>query len=146
MGRFTNFLGGVWNTIKNVGRKVGGFLGKVVPVVKTVSGVLSHVPVIGPIAGLVNKGATLVGNVLNAVKPKDQQQQQQQPKDPPKQSVPALMAPQKQPRIIEPDDFPTTSSAGITPSAPLPVKFSGQAPTGPITNYLRNYINNRGTV
>ena len=49
MGRFTDFLGGVWNTIKNVGRKVGGFLGKIISPVKAVSGILSHVPVIGPI-------------------------------------------------------------------------------------------------
>jgi len=146
MGRFTNFLGGVWNTVKNVGRKVGGFLGKVVPVVKTVSGVLSHVPVIGPIAGLVNKGATMVEKVMDVIKPK------QQSKDPPKQNVPALMAPKKQPRIIEPDDdyYPATTSSTNSiiqsPSAPLPNKFNGILPSGPIYNYLKNYINNRGTI
>ena len=162
MGRFANWVGNAWNKTKNFGRKVGGFLGKIAPTVKTVSGVLQHFPVIGPFAGLVNKGATIVEKVMDVIKPKQQsnqqQQQQQQPKDPPKQSFPALMAPKKQPRIIEPDDeyIMTPSSTDGTDSnyvhpikrlvnSPHPAnRFEPLRPFGPISSLILRSLGNVG--
>jgi hypothetical protein len=44
MTRFTTWLSTSWNTLKNVGSKVGAYIGKAAPMVRTVSNVMSYFP------------------------------------------------------------------------------------------------------
>jgi hypothetical protein len=42
MTRFNTWLASTWNTLKNVGSKVGAFIGKVAPIVRTVGNAMSY--------------------------------------------------------------------------------------------------------
>ena len=68
MGRLTDFMKNAWGKIKGGVSKVGGFLGRVLrpilPIAKTISGALSVVPEIGPIAQAVNFGANILDRIL----------------------------------------------------------------------------------
>jgi hypothetical protein len=44
MTRFSTWLLNTWNTLKNVGSKVGAFLGKEAPIVRTVGNAMSYFP------------------------------------------------------------------------------------------------------
>jgi hypothetical protein len=44
MTRFTTWLSNTWNTLKNVGSKVGAFIGKATLIIRTVGNGMSYFP------------------------------------------------------------------------------------------------------
>jgi hypothetical protein len=44
MTKFTTWLSNTWNTLKNVGSKVGSFIGKASPIIRTVGNAMSYFP------------------------------------------------------------------------------------------------------
>jgi hypothetical protein len=44
MTRFSTWVSNAWNTLKNVGSKVGAFIGKAAPIVRTVGNAISYLP------------------------------------------------------------------------------------------------------
>jgi hypothetical protein len=55
MTRFTSWLSNTWNTLKNVGSKVGEFIGKAAPIIRTVGNAMSYFPgKIGEIGKAIN--------------------------------------------------------------------------------------------
>jgi hypothetical protein len=44
MTRFRTWLSNTWNTLKNVGSKVGSFIGKAAPIIRTVGNAISYLP------------------------------------------------------------------------------------------------------
>jgi hypothetical protein len=44
MTRFTSWLSNTWNTLTNVCSKVGAFIGKAAPIIKTVGNAMSYLP------------------------------------------------------------------------------------------------------
>jgi hypothetical protein len=44
MTRFTTWLSNIWNTLKNVGSKVGSFIGKAAPIIRTIGNAMSYFP------------------------------------------------------------------------------------------------------
>jgi hypothetical protein len=44
MTRFTTWLSSTWNTLKSVSSKVGAFIGKATPIIRTVGNAMSYLP------------------------------------------------------------------------------------------------------
>jgi hypothetical protein len=44
MTRFTTWLSNTWNTLKNIVNKVGSFIGKTAPIIRTVGNAMSYFP------------------------------------------------------------------------------------------------------
>jgi hypothetical protein len=63
MTRFSTWLGNTWNTLKNVGSKVGAFIGKAAPIVRTVDNAMSYLP--GKI-GTIGKAINHYGGMIDS--------------------------------------------------------------------------------
>ena len=44
MTRFTIWLSSTWNTLKNSDNKVGAFIGKIAPIIRTIGNAMSYLP------------------------------------------------------------------------------------------------------
>ena len=63
MTRFTTWLSNTWNTLKNVGSKVGAFIGKAAPIVRTVGNAMSYLP--GKV-GEIGKAINYYGGMIDS--------------------------------------------------------------------------------
>jgi hypothetical protein len=55
MTRFSTWLSSTWNTLKNAGSKVGAFIGKAAPIIRTVVNAMSYLPgKVGEIGKVIN--------------------------------------------------------------------------------------------
>jgi hypothetical protein len=63
MTRFTTWLSSTWNTLKKFSSKVGSFIGKAAPLIRTVGNAMSYCP--GKICGI-GKAINHYGGMINS--------------------------------------------------------------------------------
>jgi hypothetical protein len=61
MTRFSTWLSSTWNTLKNVVNKVGVFIGKAAPIIRTVGNAMSYLPgKVGEIGKAINQYSGMI--------------------------------------------------------------------------------------
>jgi hypothetical protein len=68
MTRFTIWLSNTWNTLKKVGRKVGAFIGKAAPIVRTIGNAMSYFPgKVGEIGKAINHYSGIIDSFTGLI-------------------------------------------------------------------------------
>jgi hypothetical protein len=68
MTRFITWLSNTWNTLKNVGSKIGSFIGKAAPIIRIVGNTMSYFPgKIGEIGKSINHYSGMIDSFTGLI-------------------------------------------------------------------------------